>query len=91
MNLLIVPWINYKHPGQNTPYQLTMMQRSVAKTYPHLLIVKHVQVPLYQSRGVARGEFSIPLFTSGTFFGETEYSDATYASGIGHAEGKIIP
>jgi hypothetical protein len=33
-----------------------------------------VQVALCQSRGVARGKFSTPLFTSGLFFGETKYS-----------------
>jgi hypothetical protein len=53
-------------------YQLTMTQRSVAKTYVRPIDVKHVQVPLYQSRGVVRGEFSTPLFTSGSFFGVDE-------------------
>jgi hypothetical protein len=53
-----------------------MTQRSVAKTYVHLKNEKHVQVPLYQSRGLAAGEFSIPLFTSRSFFGERKY--ATY-------------
>jgi hypothetical protein len=79
-NLLISPRINFKHPGQNTRYQLTMTQRSVAKTYAHLINVKHVQVPLYQSRGLARGEFSTPLFTSGSFLGETRYT--MFISGI---------
>jgi hypothetical protein len=51
-----------------------MTQHSVAKTYVHLINVKHMQVPLYQSRGVARGEFSNPLFTSGSFFNETRYT-----------------
>jgi hypothetical protein len=50
-----------------------MTQRSVAKTYAHLINVKHMQIPLYQSCGVARGEFSTPLFTSGLFYGETRY------------------
>jgi hypothetical protein len=44
MNLLIPPRSNFKHPGQNTRYQLTMTQRNVAKSYIH------VQVPLCQSR-----------------------------------------
>jgi hypothetical protein len=34
--------------------------------------VKHVQVLLYQSVGVARGEFSTPVFTSRSFLGETK-------------------
>jgi hypothetical protein len=44
-----------------------MMQHSVAKPNVHLINTKHVQVPLYQSHGVARGEFSSPLCTSGSF------------------------
>jgi hypothetical protein len=32
-----------------------------------------VQVPLYQSLGVARGELSTPLFTPGSFLGKTKY------------------
>jgi hypothetical protein len=54
-------------------FKLMMTQCHVAKTYVHLITIKHVQVPVYQLRGVDRGEFSIPLFTSGSFLGETEY------------------
>jgi hypothetical protein len=67
--------MNFKRPEQNTRNQFTMTQRSVAKTYVH--IIKHVQVNLYQSRGVAGGEFSTPLFTSASFFGETKYNILT--------------
>jgi hypothetical protein len=55
-----------------THYQLTMMQRSVAKTYIHLMNIR--SVPLYHSHDVARGEFSTPLFTSVSFLGETKYN-----------------
>jgi hypothetical protein len=50
-----------------------MTQRNVAKTYVHHINISHVQVPLYQSRGMARDEFSTHLFTSGSILGETKY------------------
>jgi hypothetical protein len=59
-----------------TCYQLMMTQHSVAKTYIHLFNVKLVQVPLYQSHGMAK--FSTPLFISGSFFSETNCSVNTW-------------
>jgi hypothetical protein len=36
--------------------------------------VKRIQVPLFQTHGVARGEFNTPPFTSGSLLYETKYS-----------------
>jgi hypothetical protein len=52
------------------------------KSYIHVINVMHMQVPLYQSRGMARGKFSNPLFTSGLFLGEAGYASKSWMLGF---------